>query len=68
MLWPAILKGVEKRNQFIDESLIAARQVRDELARVKADSDAILEQHVLNRQHPCRSGKIARQNSGSSEG
>ncbi|NLI71125.1 MAG: F0F1 ATP synthase subunit B [Bacteroidales bacterium] len=42
--WPAILKGVEKRNQFIDESLIAARQAKDELARVKADSDAILEQ------------------------
>ena len=42
--WPAILKGVEKRNQFIDESLIAARQAREDLARVKADSDAILEQ------------------------
>lgn len=42
--WPAILKGVEKRNQFIDESLLAARQAREELAGVKADSEAILEQ------------------------
>ena len=42
--WPPILKGVEKRNQYIDESLLAAKQALDDLARVKADSDAILDQ------------------------
>ncbi len=42
--WPAILKGVEKRNEYIDESLLAAKQARDELARVKADTEAMLDQ------------------------
>ncbi|MFV0392153.1 MAG: F0F1 ATP synthase subunit B [Paludibacteraceae bacterium] len=42
--WPAILKGVERRNQYIDESLLAAKQARDELSHVKADSESILDQ------------------------
>ena len=42
--WPAILKGVEKRNEYIDESLLAAKQARDELAGVKADTEAMLDQ------------------------
>jgi F-type H+-transporting ATPase subunit b len=40
--WPAILKGVEKRNNFIDESLLAAKQAQTELEGVKANSDAII--------------------------
>lgn len=42
--WPAILKGVETRNKYIDDSLLAAKQALDDLARVKADSEAILDQ------------------------
>ncbi len=41
--WPAILKGVDKRNQYIDESLIAARQAREELEHVKADSQKLID-------------------------
>lgn len=40
--WPAILKGVEKRNNYIDESLLAAKQAHEELANVKADSEALI--------------------------
>lgn len=41
--WPAILKGVDKRNQYIDESLITARQAREELEHVKADSQKLID-------------------------
>lgn len=41
--WPAILKGVDKRNQYIDESLIAARQAQEELEHVKADSQKLID-------------------------
>ncbi len=36
--WPAILGGVAKRNQFIDESLLAAKQATEELEKVKENS------------------------------
>ncbi|MHB9056827.1 MAG: F0F1 ATP synthase subunit B [Paludibacteraceae bacterium] len=42
--WPAILKGVDQRNKYIDDSLLAARQARDELAKVKASGEAIVEE------------------------
>ncbi len=42
--WPAILKGVNERNKYIDDSLLAAKQARDELARVKADGQAIVDE------------------------
>jgi len=42
--WPAILKGVNERNKYIDDSLMAARQAREELARVKADGQAIVDE------------------------
>ncbi|MFV0471726.1 MAG: F0F1 ATP synthase subunit B [Paludibacteraceae bacterium] len=41
--WPAILKGVETRNNYIDESLLMAQQARDELAKVKEDSENLIE-------------------------
>ena len=40
--WPAILKGVETRNKHIDESLLMAQQAKDQLAKVKADSEALI--------------------------
>ena len=42
--WPAILKGVQTRNKYIDDSLLAAKQAREELARVKADGEAIVDE------------------------
>lgn len=42
--FPVIIKGVEDRNKYIDESLLAAKQARDELDRVKADTEAMLDQ------------------------
>ncbi len=41
--WPAILKGVEKRNQFIDDSLLAAKQAQEALQNVKAESEELLD-------------------------
>lgn len=42
--FPIILSGVEKRKNYIDESLLIAKQAREELARVKADSQALIDQ------------------------
>lgn len=40
--WPAILKGVEERNNFIDESLQSAIKANEQLEKVKADSEALI--------------------------
>ncbi len=42
--WPAILRGVESRNKYIDESLLAAKEAREQLANVKVESEKLLEQ------------------------
>lgn len=42
--WPAILGGVAKRNQFIDESLLAAKQAIEELDKVKENSQKIIDE------------------------
>lgn len=41
-IWPAILNGVNERNKHIDESLLMAQQARDQLAKIKTDSDALI--------------------------
>lgn len=41
--WPAILKGVEERNNFIDESLQSAIKANEQLAKVKVESEALLD-------------------------
>jgi len=40
--FPIILNGVEKRKNYIDESLLIAKQAREELSRVKADSESLI--------------------------
>ena len=40
--FPAILKSVEKRKNYIEESLLAARKAQEELASIKDTSEAIL--------------------------
>ena len=40
--WPAILKGVEERNNFIDESLQSAIRANEQLEKVKIDSEALI--------------------------
>lgn len=40
--WPAILKGVEERNNFIDESLQSAIKANEQLEKVKVDSEALI--------------------------
>ncbi|MDR1371389.1 MAG: F0F1 ATP synthase subunit B [Dysgonamonadaceae bacterium] len=42
--WPAIIKGVDKRAAFIDESLKAAQEANDRLAGIKEESEKILVQ------------------------
>lgn len=42
--FPFIIKGVEDRNKYIDESLAAAKQAHEDLKNVKADGEKILEQ------------------------
>lgn len=43
-VWPAILKGVEARNNFIDESLQSAIKANEQLEKVKADSQALIDE------------------------
>ncbi len=45
--FPVIIKGVEDRNKFIDDSLLAAKQAQEELANVKATSEELLNQARL---------------------
>lgn len=40
--FPAIVKGVEERKKFIDESLKNAREANEKLANIKAESETIL--------------------------
>lgn len=40
--FPVIVKMVEERKAYIDESLLMAQQARDELAKVKAESDKLI--------------------------
>lgn len=40
--FPIIVKMVEDRKAYIDESLFAAKQAREELAKVKTDSEEII--------------------------
>ena len=42
--FPVIIKGVEDRNKYIDESLLAAKQAREELASVKANSENLIDE------------------------
>jgi F-type H+-transporting ATPase subunit b len=42
--FPIILQMVNKRKDFIDNSLLAAQQAHEELAKVKENSEAILAQ------------------------
>lgn len=42
--FPAILKSVEKRKIYIEESLLAARKAHEELAGIKETAEAILAQ------------------------
>ncbi|MEA4918520.1 F0F1 ATP synthase subunit B [Proteiniphilum sp.] len=40
--FPAILKSVEKRKNYIDESIVAARKAYEQLANIKETGEAIL--------------------------
>ncbi len=40
--WPAIIKGVEERGRFIDESIKSAKEANEKLATVKVEGEAIL--------------------------
>jgi len=42
--FPIIIKGVEDRKNYIDESLLIAKQAREELAKVKADGEALIDE------------------------
>lgn len=42
--FPVIVKMVEDRKAYIDESLLAAQQAREQLTKVKEESDAIIAQ------------------------
>jgi F-type H+-transporting ATPase subunit b len=42
--WPAIIKGVEERKAFIDNSLAAAKAANERLAGIQEESERILKQ------------------------
>ncbi|MDR2817080.1 MAG: F0F1 ATP synthase subunit B [Proteiniphilum sp.] len=42
--FPSILKSVEKRKNYIEESLLAARKAHEELAGIKKTGEAVLAQ------------------------
>ena len=47
--FPVITRMVDERKQYIDKSLLAAREANEQLANIKADSEMILAQaRILN--------------------
>ena len=42
--FPAIVKAVEERKQYIDESLKSAREANEKLANIKAESEKLLKE------------------------
>ena len=40
--FPVITRMVDERKQYIDKSLLAAREANEQLANIKADSEMIL--------------------------
>lgn len=40
--WPAIVKGLKKREQSIADSLITAERVKEEMAQLKSENEALL--------------------------
>ena len=41
-VFPVITRMVDERKQYIDKSLLAAREANEQLANIKADSEMIL--------------------------
>ncbi len=42
--WPAIMKGVDERGRFIDESIRSAKEANERLAGIKEEGDRLLAQ------------------------
>ncbi|MDR1654291.1 MAG: F0F1 ATP synthase subunit B [Prevotellaceae bacterium] len=42
--WPAILKGVETRSKFIEDSITAAKEANERLENIKEEGEKILSQ------------------------
>ncbi|HPG73338.1 MAG TPA: F0F1 ATP synthase subunit B [Bacteroidales bacterium] len=40
--WKPIMKGIDKRNQSIEDALMAAEKAKEEMVKLKADNDQIL--------------------------
>lgn len=49
--FPVILKSVEERKNYIDESLLAAKEAHEELAKVKMSGEALLEKARREQTH-----------------
>ncbi len=50
--FPVITRMVDERKQYIDKSLLAAREANEQLANIKADSEMILAKAQRSRAHP----------------
>jgi F-type H+-transporting ATPase subunit b len=42
MAWPAIIKGLKEREQSITDSLATAQKVKEEMAQMKSENEALL--------------------------
>lgn len=47
--FPVILKMVEERKSFIDQSLLNARQANEQLVQIKEQGERIMLRHMRNR-------------------
>ena len=65
--FPVIIKAVEQRKAYIDNSLETARQANEQLANIQAEGPGYLPKQRKNRMHPersiCRKGTNHRRSS-----
>ena len=50
--WPAIVKGLKKREQSIADSLITAERVKEEMAQLKSENEELMAKAPMN-VHKC---------------
>ncbi|OAV75492.1 F-type ATPase subunit b [Bacteroidales bacterium Barb7] len=55
--WPAVIKGVEERKSFIDQSLESARDANERLAGIKQEGDQMLHEAHVEQLHRLKETK-----------
>jgi len=59
--WPSILKGVEERGKFIDDSIQSAKEANERLAGIKEESEQIIAEARVERMQLLKDAGVMRE-------